>query len=149
MKVQLYICILLSIFLTSACSNEDAQPAKNNTGLSSINVTDIEKQQQKKTAINEAKVLTEQAPENELVILAKKITADYKLNDIKLECLTFELLEQTSDGKRIIDVRELHSENCGGDLNTSPRLFSIAINEGTGDIWSDAKSMLGQLEKLN
>ena len=95
------------------------------------------------------KELSNKTPENLLITRAKKITIDYKLTDIKLQCLTFELLQKPFENKNIIDVRELHSENCGGDVNTSPKIYSIGINESTNEVWSDAKSMLGQLEKLN
>jgi len=62
--------------------------------------------------------------------------------------LKFDVQEKLFEGKRIIDVREKHGGSCGGDPNVSPRLFSIGIEQSTGVIWSDAKSMLGQLERL-
>lgn len=74
--------------------------------------------------------------------------ADYKLSPIKPECLTYEVQKNKFEGKHIIDVREIHSKICGGDTGTTPRLFTIAIVEETGETWSDARSLLGQLEKL-
>ncbi len=87
-------------------------------------------------------------PENKLINQAKKIVTKYKLSELPLICLKFDVLEKLFEGKRIIDVREKHGGSCGGDPNISPRLFSIGIEQSTGVIWSDAKSMLGQLERL-
>lgn len=83
-----------------------------------------------------------------LITRAKKITKKFKLTNIELSCLNFVVLENQIERKKVIDVHEKHNTLCGGDPETSPRLFSIAINESNGEIWSDAKSLLGQLEKL-
>ena len=85
---------------------------------------------------------------NQLIIKAKKITKKFKLTDVDISCLKFSMLEGNVNERKIIDVREKHSKSCASDPNTSPRLFSIAIDESNGEIWSDAKSLLGQLEKL-
>ena len=79
---------------------------------------------------------------------AKKVIKDFNLTTTSISCLKFNLLDEKSDGKVIVDVREKHGGRCGGDPQTSPRLFSIGFDESTGEIWSDAKSLLGQLEKL-
>lgn len=86
--------------------------------------------------------------ESNLISQAKKIVIEYGLTRLPLICLEFNILEELFEGKQIIDVREKHKGSCGGDENISLRLFSIGIEESTGQIWSDAKSMLGQLEKL-
>lgn len=79
---------------------------------------------------------------------AKKIITDYKLTDIPFECLKFESVGHLQEFNAIIDVREIHSKTCGGDAQTSPRLFTIAFSKD-GHIWSDANSLLGQLEPLD
>lgn len=83
-----------------------------------------------------------------LVDRAKKITLDYKLTQISPACLQFEVADEKYNGKPTVVVREKHGGRCGGDPNTSPRLYSIAIDEKSGEIWSDAKSLLGQMEKI-
>lgn len=85
---------------------------------------------------------------NKLTNQAKQIVAKYKLSKLPLTCLEFDTLDKIFEGKRIIDVREKHGGSCGGDPDISPRLFSIGIEQSTGAIWSDARSMLGQLERL-
>ncbi len=86
--------------------------------------------------------------ENKLINQAREIVTKYKLSELPLMCLKFDVLEELFEGKRIIDVREKHGGSCGGDPDTSPRLFSIGIEQSTGAIWSDAESMSGQLERL-
>jgi len=81
-----------------------------------------------------------------LISRAKQVTTKLKLSELKLECLSFEVTEEKFEGNAMIDVREVHGGNCGGDPQTSPRAFSIAIDNKSGDVWSDAKSMVTQME---
>jgi len=148
LKTYLSTGLILIALLTSACSNDSDEAPMVNVETSRYNNTTIESQKNK-IVLEQMDEQSSKEPENELIILAKKITTEHKLTDVKLECLTFELLDELYEDKHIIDVRELHSESCGGDINISPRLFSIAVNDATDEVWSDAKSMLGQLEKLN
>lgn len=85
---------------------------------------------------------------SDLVKQAKGLVRHYKLSKLPITCLTFEVQDNPVEGKQMIDVRERHKNGCEGDPETSPRLFSIAIDP-SGEIWSDATSVLGQLEKLN
>jgi hypothetical protein len=79
---------------------------------------------------------------------AKEITIKYKLTELSLSCLRFEILKEIYEGKKIINVYEKHNEICGGDPIISHRLYSIIIEKQTGLLWSDAKSLSGQLERL-
>jgi len=136
-RLNLFSLIVLVLLSANACSDDNEK--KRSTGVAqTVTVSDASQ--------NRADSLA--SFDNKLIAKAKQITADYKLSPIKQACLTYEVQEKKFEGKRIIDVREVHSETCGGDTGTTPRLFSIAIVEETGEIWSDAKSMLGQLEKL-
>lgn len=80
--------------------------------------------------------------------LAKKIVEDYDLTSVPLECLTFGSAGKADGFKVIVNVRELHNKSCKGDIQVSPRLFSIAFDKND-KVWSDAKSLLGQLERLD
>jgi len=79
---------------------------------------------------------------------AKQVTIKYKLTSRPMKCLIYKTADKKFEGKIIVDVREKHGGQCGGDPATSPRAFSIAFDEKNKKVWSDAKSMLGQLEKL-
>ena len=83
-----------------------------------------------------------------LIDRAKKITLEHKLTLLPLACLQFVVADEKYDGKPTIIVREKHGGQCGGDPSTSPRLYSLAIDEKSGEVWSDAKSLLGQMEKI-
>lgn len=84
-----------------------------------------------------------------LVDRAKQITLKYKLTQIPSTCLQFEVGGEKYNGRPTVVVREKHGGACGGDPNTSPRLYTLAIDEKSGEAWSDAKSLLGQMEKIN
>lgn len=85
---------------------------------------------------------------NAFVVKAKNTTKKYNLTTIPFSCLSFKLQNEKTEDKVIVDVREIHNADCGGDLDTSPRLFSIGFDDSKNEIWSDAKSLLGQMEKL-
>jgi hypothetical protein len=85
---------------------------------------------------------------NKYIEIAKELTIKYKLSELPLRCLFFDVLSKKFDGQIQIDIREKHNKQCGGDPTTSPRLYSIKIEEKSGTIWSDAKSLTGQMEKI-
>ena len=134
-KFNIYPFILLLLLSTNAYSASNEHKEK--TGIAPTETINAESHKRSTTL------------DNKLITKAKKITADYKLSPVKQECLTYEIQKNMFEGKRIIDVREVHSKTCGGDGRTTPRRFSIAIVEQTGEVWSNARSMLGQLEKLD
>lgn len=84
---------------------------------------------------------------NELVLRAKQVTADYKLTTTQIACLDFKVAEDKYEGRDTVDVFEIHGGKCPGDPATSPRIYSIAFDV-RGEIWSDANSLVGQMEKL-
>lgn len=86
---------------------------------------------------------------NRFIVKAKNATKEFNLTEISISCLNFKLLDEKFEGQVIVDVREVHNATCGGDPKTHPRLFSIGFDESKNEIWSDAKSLLGQMEKLN
>jgi hypothetical protein len=138
------LMFFLLVFITSACSsNEEKQgvPLGDHTGGEIISaqadVQDLPESLQ-----------SSHASEKKYVGIAKKVTKDYDLTGIPFACLDFELNKESFEGSPVVDVREIHSDDCQGDMNTAPRLFSIAIDESTGVVWSDAKSLLGQMELL-
>jgi hypothetical protein len=142
-STHLLVSILLCTFLSSACSEERAQ-LEPKLSESSVIASDIKAQDSTSPTMLEG----EKTAESKFIKLARSITVDFQLTPLPLECLEFELLDERNKGKRVIDVRERHSKSCGGDPGTSIRIFSIAIDEKTGRVWSDAMSSLGQMEIL-
>ena len=96
---------------------------------------DAEQQQAKQSAVT-----------NNLVARAKQATVKYNLSAIRVACLSFEAAQEKFEDKPMVDVHEIHNKECGGDPQTSPRIFSIAFDERTGEVWSDAKSLVSQME---
>lgn len=98
--------------------------------------------------IIQSRAKVEAGNQNDLIAKAKQTTIEHKLSTRPMECLIYEALDKQHEGKTIVDVREKHDSRCGGDPATSPRVFSVAFDEKTKEIWSDANSLLGQLEKI-
>ena len=83
---------------------------------------------------------------NNLVTRAKQTTLKYNLSRITISCLAVKVADEKYEGKPLVNVHEIHDKKCGGDPQTSPRLFSVAFDDRTGEIWSDAKSLVSQME---
>lgn len=61
----------------------------------------------------------------------------HQLTSLKDECLDY--MVDDSDGATIdIDVHEKHDAKCGGDPDTSPRLFSFKLDRASGQLTTDA-----------
>ena len=88
------------------------------------------------------------ASKENVLTRAKQITIKYKLSMLSIDCIQFEENAEKYEGMPLIDARELHSKACGGDPATSPRLFSIGFDASKGEVWSDAKSLVGQMELI-
>lgn len=65
--------------------------------------------------------------ESAAVTLVDDAIVTNRLTTLPLHCLA---LSPSPDGLTgyLVTVRELHSKECGGDPNTSPRLFSIKVD---------------------
>lgn len=73
------------------------------------------------------------------VDLVKKSIVKNKLIDSKLECLWFDYDETDNNNAYYeIDIREHHTEQCGGDPETAPRLFSYKVDKKTGKLCTDS-----------
>ncbi|WP_100287709.1 hypothetical protein [Conservatibacter flavescens] len=71
----------------------------------------------------------------------------HKLTSLHQECLLF-----ISDDKvdyYEVEVREKHNETCGGDPQTSPRLFTYEINKRTGKMRTDEPVWSGIMRDIN
>lgn len=83
-----------------------------------------------------------------LVVRAKQATLKHGLSTINIACLDFKVSKEKFAGKPLVDAREIHNDECGGDPQTAPRIFSIAFDDQTGAVWSDARSLVGQMEMV-
>ena len=81
-----------------------------------------------------------------LIARAENAVREYKLSEAKLTCMKFVVATEPFQRFPTVDVHEVHNQECGGDPATSPRIFSVAFDDKTGAVWSDAKSQVGQME---
>jgi hypothetical protein len=67
--------------------------------------------------------------EEEAIDLAERAVQAYKLTEkskLSLECITFSYNKKND--KQYVDVREKHSQKCGGNPQTAPRVLTITID---------------------
>lgn len=75
------------------------------------------------------------------------------LTELSLDCIHYIKFEnepatELSPKSTRYDIRETHNQKCSGDPETSPRLFSITIDE-KGRAWSDYDTQVtGEEDKL-
>ena len=74
--------------------------------------------------------------EEQAIQRVSESVARNQLTSLKPECLMF-MVEKTRTGY-MVDVREKHNEQCGGDPTTAPRLFSYEIDRRSGKMKTDA-----------
>jgi hypothetical protein len=61
---------------------------------------------------------------------AETLTREYKLSGNPIECLDFETTDQ---GKQyLVQVRENHTPECGGDPDVAPTVFFLKIRKSDG-----------------
>jgi len=60
----------------------------------------------------------------------------HHLTSLKPDCLDYIIGDESQDGIDV-DVHEKHDEHCGGDPETSPRLFSFHVDHA-GKLTTDA-----------
>ncbi len=86
-------------------------------------------------------------PTAEEMILIHQTIEKFKLSSRKRECTTVSIWGNDTQ-TLTVEVRENHTPECGGDPETSPRLFTLEINKNTGKAYSDRFSKDGVLEEL-
>lgn len=87
--------------------------------------------------------------EDESIALEKVIQSIYKhkLTTLKKECLLF--IPDDKGDYYEIEVREKHSEKCGGDPQISPRLFNYEVDKQTGKMRTDDPVWTGMIREID
>ncbi|OOF53114.1 hypothetical protein [Rodentibacter genomosp. 2] len=83
---------------------------------------------------------------DQAIDLVEKSIIKNKLTMLKTECLSFSY--GGNDIYYEIEVRENHNEICGGDPETSPKLFTYTVNKNTGRLKTDAIATPCYINKL-
>ncbi|WP_243042513.1 hypothetical protein [Dyella sedimenti] len=79
------------------------------------------------------------APDGDEAVIGRisAVIRKHRLTALRDECLDY--LVDDSDGATVaIDVHEKHDARCGGDPETSPRLFSFKLDRDSGQLTTDA-----------
>ena len=75
--------------------------------------------------------------ENAVIARVSAAIRKHQLTTLKDACLDY--MVDDSDGATVdIDVHEKHDAICGGDPDTSPRLFSFKLDRASGQLTTDA-----------
>jgi hypothetical protein len=75
------------------------------------------------------------------VVAVSKAIRKYRLTARADECLAYGFDDKSDADAYLVEVRENHRRaSCGGDPQTSPRLFTVRVAKTTGEMSSDAKS---------
>ncbi len=123
------ICFIVALFFVGTFSSAEAVDKKSESAVSpSVTKSDeAERDAEKKVRV---------------AIFKNNLTS------VKPECLSVELDEKESGVIWLFDAYEIHTEKCGGDPETKPRLFSVRIDLKSDKTWSDALSDDGDFEPL-
>jgi hypothetical protein len=90
-----------------------------------------------------------QSDEDRTVLAVSQAVRRNKLVKLADECLSYEFDGSRSKDEFFVDVRENHGNpKCGGDPNTSPRLFTVRVSKETGEMSTDENSADGEFHPL-
>jgi hypothetical protein len=104
-----------------------------------------------KTSVNPSRASESDAQslEDRTVLAVSKAIRKNKLTSRDDECLAYQFSPNTGKPYYVVDVRENHRDaKCGGDPNTSPRLFTVRVSKKTKEMWTDQGSPSGEFRAL-
>jgi hypothetical protein len=76
--------------------------------------------------------------ESDAIRLAAAAIQENKLAAAPAQCMSFNVDRSDAEVYNVI-VRERHDEQCGGDPETAPRLFTFIIGRQSGKMLTDAR----------
>ena len=89
-----------------------------------------------------------QSDEDKTVLAVSKAIRKNHLTDLEDECLAYQFSDSDKD-YNVVEVRENHHyAKCGGDPQTSPRLFTVRVSKKTGNMYTDQGSPAGEFREL-
>ena len=82
------------------------------------------------------------------IATTKEAVQVYKLTSLTSDCLKFEVSTHAEKSGYLINVREKHSSECGGNPTVEPRLFSFQVWPN-GKLMTDAYTTDMKFEPLS
>ena len=96
-----------------------------------------------------AKASTEIDEDKALLAVSAAIRKNHLVDDKPDQCLAYRVDGKAMKDAYLVEVRENHRhKECGGDPQTSPRLFSVKVVKATGAMSTDANSPSGEFRPL-
>lgn len=71
----------------------------------------------------------------------------HRLTTLPKECVLF--FPDDKPNKIVIEIREKHNQQCGGDINTAPLLFTYEIDKTTGKMRTDEPIWTGEYRDID
>jgi hypothetical protein len=88
--------------------------------------------------------------EDRTVLAVSKAIRKNHLTDLEDECLAYQFDASSVKDAYLVDVRENHRlAKCGGDPDTSPRLFSVRVAKSDGSMSTDRGSPSGEYRPIS
>ena len=84
---------------------------------------------------------------DQVVKKVQRSIVKHHLTSVKLSCLHFFIEED--DTNYFITIREHHNKQCGGDPDTSPRLFTYEVNKSNGKMRVDDQIWTGESRDID
>ena len=96
-----------------------------------------------------AKESTEADEDKALLAVSAAIRKNHLVDQKPDQCLAYRVDSKSMKDAYVVEVRENHRhKECGGDPQTSPRLFTVRVAKATGDMTTDANSPAGEFRPL-
>lgn len=91
----------------------------------------------------------DQAAEDATVLAVSKAIRKNRLTDKADECIAYQFDPTSLKDAYVVEVRENHRyAKCGGDPNTSPRMFTVRVAKTGGALSTDSGSAAGEFHPL-
>src|SRR5262249_23317166 len=132
-----------SLLLFPGCESRHPQPKRQETRSPTAETDDSSSAKRQETPSQ-----GQQAQEDKIILDVANTIRRRQLTKLADDCLSYNL-DSSEKEDYVVSVHENHRDpKCGGDPQTSPRLFSIRVNRKTGAMSTDAGSPAGEHHSL-
>jgi|HubBroStandDraft_6_1064221.scaffolds.fasta_scaffold15027_2 hypothetical protein len=146
--LSIKILVLISALLTPCVSCQSTQRGDRTAQAAGTPAGPTQTLTSERT-VHDSLQKDDQTAEDRTVLAVSKAVHKNHLTDREDECLAYQFDPGPDKDFYSVDVRENHRyAKCGGDPNTSPRLFSVRVSKKTGKMSTDQGSPAGTFRPL-
>jgi hypothetical protein len=139
------VIFVMMLAFVSGCNANEGQTQSNSPAQTS-SATQSESTRAGQQRPKEA---TSTSDEDKTVLAVSRAIRKNKLVDKPDQCLAYQFDAESSKDYFVVEVRENHRHTeCGGDPQTSPRLFTVRVSRTNGEMSTDANSPSGEFHPL-